>query len=326
MVKQYINKKSNVKNNKKLNNTEFITTRLREVNTLIAVELLSFIVGILTFGLAVFLQYPIPLDAADAAQDIDFNKIFSISILIGIVFAYITDRIIGMLYRRNYNKKLDVKLDEIVENINENVDLSRSHTIDVSNDLKHRSDCRYIGGKDDGLEYLATCLGKAKKVYNTFISYGLRDVEIEPLLFSDNALDSISKAFLDMLKRENTLVSNLVTIDAVKFPQKINDKIKDAKDGEINGSHLVGILKENIPIINFTILEYSDKAEDKEVIFGWGHHKHDWTGSTFSSGDPHVINMFMYHYKCLSKTSLCHWTSDIEQNLSEVKFKMRKKH
>ena len=88
--------------------------------------------------------------------------------------------------------------------------------------------------------------------------------------------------------------------------------IKKEEPDAIKGTHLIGIIETPFPIMNFTIIEYSDKKEDREVIFGWGHHKDDWTGSTYTSGDPHIVATFMSYFRCLTSKDLCKWSGDLD--------------
>ena len=60
--------------------------------------------------------------------------------------------------------------------------------------------------------------------------------------------------------------------------------------------------------------------KQKEVLFGWGHHEYDLTGSVFSSRDKQIIEMFENYWNILEEVSYQITSSDsqalIPQNVS----------
>jgi len=267
------------------------TPKFIDANRFAVMQGLSFLIGILVSAIIAFITW----------------------LISGLISAYIFDKILFMFSTFSRNEKFDSVLEDFKTTVVGEIRENRVLNDHFHRDLNRSFDCRYLGGKDDGLAYLMMSVGKAKKCYNTFVAYGVRDDEHDPLLFADQALEDMAECYLEMLKRPNTLVANLIYGPTTKFAKIINKKVKASKGDVIKGTHLTKVLKDEIPILNFTIIEYSDKKEDREVIFGWGHHKDDWTGSTFISGDPHLVSTFMSYYKCLSSKDLCDLSGDLDK-------------
>jgi len=231
--------------------------------------------------------------------------------VISLALMYVSEKIITLVK----NQKRDKMIQDLVSNTQ--IAVNREiKGVNVSIETLRREvdsviSCQYLGGKDDGLHYLRGRLPHAIKCYNTFVAYGVEPAQRNALLYSDGVIDDISEVFFEMLKGQNSVVSNIVSEDTRFFTDSLNEKIVGLQKNEIKGTHLFGVLKHKFPVLNFTVIEYSNKKEDREVIFGWGHHQDDWNGATFASSDMHMISSFMSYYKSISNHDLCDWHEDI---------------
>ena len=70
----------------------------------------------------------------------------------------------------------------------------------------------------------------------------------------------------------------------------------------------------DFPSINIVILEYSARADDREVLFGWGHHAHDQRGFAFSSTSPDLVDTFDRLFDSISGTC-----QDVDQQIGKLR-------
>lgn len=285
------------------------------------IELATFLAGIISF-FVYFIPNAFNSRGEFIVQFENFVDFISNGLILTIASMYFTERVVQFIRNRRRDeaiqrliKNSEIEITQKIEAVSPLFDGVHDRIEHMRQEIERSERVSYLGGKDDGLDVLRSRLKRAHKVYNTFVSYGVKNSQKDALLYSSFSTDDIASHFFEMLCKRNTVVVNIVSNDTLYFANDINEMVTGEYKDRVLGSHIVGVLKSNFPIVNFTVVEYSDRKEDREVIFGWGHHKDDWSGCTFSSTDQHMISTFMSYFKCLSSNDLCEWHDDANERL-----------
>ncbi len=216
----------------------------------------SFFVGLLTFLIFTL------------GGKLTLGAFVSILVIIGV------DKGAELLIRR----ERDQKLNENFEKLNKKLDIAS---------------CIYRGRASTALYYVLENLKRAHTVYNTYISCGVAHA----FSYDEEAIDALSKGYFDFLSKGGLWV-DVISDPSGKYYKEIlmgkdrNDVQRENRgiQADRKGAYIYNEFKSNFPSINFIILEYG--GGDREVFFGWGHHKSAPIGNVFSSTKDTIVSMF----------------------------------
>jgi len=190
----------------------------------------------------------------------------------------ITSSVIDALLQRRKQDDTYKKMQEIVEN---------------------RAEVRYVGQSHAVGEIIREAISGSTHVYNTFMNIG----ELSKLN-EDAERDVVSVYEMHLGGNIGKYWEDIVSANEVHnfrhlriFPNGRND----------HGNHKIHLLRSNMPIINFVIIENRNN-DYKEVFFGW---VNDGTNSSkiYRSENRNIVDMFWRNFEAMKK-----WKRGVEWN------------
>lgn len=153
----------------------------------------------------------------------------------------------------------------------------------------------------DAVERLAQRIVNAVEVKNTFVGY--QSGSSDAAAINKNAID----VYLEFFGGRGELWTDLVGFKELhgrRF-RSLYTSIRNKKIGRLSeASHVVRILRHNIPVLNFTIIYYTGYSPEREVIFGWLHGSSVHGRGLYRSTQPMVIDLFESYYDLLTSYNL----------------------
>jgi hypothetical protein len=228
---------------------------------------IGLIAGILFFLVSYFLNMfatnPTGLDAIGFAS---------------IAFALIIDRTFSAVERDADSKRSEDRHDEIMTRF----DMSRM-------DIESAFSAQYVGTADTALETVISKISLSHGVKNTYITVGVSD---GPLTTYHSKVVAAYDAFLS--SSQTCIWQDLVSVNEL-FDNRF---LLINPTGE-HGEHKIGVLRNNMPIINFILLSKRGDVFSSEIYFGWT--KNNLNSPIFHSMDSKLVRMFDDYFDMLWK-------------------------
>lgn len=156
-------------------------------------------------------------------------------------------------------------------------------TVSKSFNLRRVNADKFISG------YLAERMSNAVHVKNTFIGSGHPTNSIEAV---DPSILSLYHSFFQNKGKTWLDAISVNELSGPRFKQISNKGFK-------GGRHVLQLVRHNIPVLNFTIIEYDDDNYTKELIFGWQYSTTSNNRYLYHTTEPHLISLFEGYFEAL---------------------------
>jgi hypothetical protein len=177
----------------------------------------------------------------------------------------------------------NIEVDRQFENLRKYVDFTL---------LTGDQSTRYLGQLEEALDYIEEHATRAAHIYNTRVIITSRDNPQSnvDILHMDRIVDFVSRCVNNgVIWNEIISQNGMGRVSAVK---------KQIKAG---GKYFVYKMKQEFPITNFILFEYSNeqktRGQKNEVLFGFGYHKYDQNNEIFVSNDEKLWNFFYNFFR-----------------------------
>lgn len=198
-------------------------------------------------------------------------------LLLAIVVAFAADRVLFLMRELYEDYVKEVQYERTLSSLGQ-----------LETEVKLSSSVQYVGTPDISVKILENEIGAASIVKNTFVNIG----GISNPRSSYN--EKIRRIYETALSGEGTRVwKDIVSVNELFDPRytSISPKGKSAK------LH-IGVLKHNIPIINFTICEYQNQNRT-DVYFGWLYSNPSRSIRIYRTSEPKIVSMFNDYFDIL---------------------------
>ncbi len=187
--------------------------------------------------------------------------------------------------------------------IDEHANRMAHQTKAISDIVASTIDFRLVGDPDQGLLYLTERADSLASVDNTYLRF--IGSEYEDFRYDKDIYAKLSEKWKKHIE-DNKEWRDII---GTKIIEKVYDAVFWAQNGSHNNYH-VKTVDNNVPIINYMILEYKDSAK-KEVLFGWAAQKGK-RGSmlVFSSTYTAIVDYFSMNFEMMFSTAARPLTRD----------------
>ena len=204
---------------------------------------------------------------------------FSLGLIIGIVLLITGDRFIDVVR-----------------------DGERSAGIaEITRAIEQVIDCRYIGKYPEAWKYLITRLEYISCVKDVTVVYGIKQDLLDQFFYRQQSGFDPTGQIAEFVKKGGVWRE----IGSPNIKEAFIDKIVKEIGDDYNSRLFYAASREETPQMNFTVVEYKTRGEDnlqqRQVLFGWGHHKFDDLGHVFSSTNPFLVDTFDRLFTALSE-------------------------
>jgi hypothetical protein len=169
--------------------------------------------------------------------------------------------------------------------------------VDLLRPVIRRVECSHIGTYREAYTYFRSRLAYAETIKDVTIMHGVRSQEKDLFFWNSTHMVDMKSAIIEWVNTgkiyRGIFSKNILDVFERDFPvSKDNRNLLVIQ--ETSG---------DLPALNFCILEYSPREDDREVLFGWGHHAHDERGHVFSSMSPQLVDTFDRLFSSLSESA-----------------------
>lgn len=244
-------------------------------------------------------------------QNIDF---YQKALFYSILLLIFTDRFASFIIRMARTRELHNTLSGIDKDIVEAFNKVDDKLSDLDKSVHGTANCICIGNSWEAIDYLKRRIGYAQEVKDTFIIHGIDEHEMTQFLREVH--QKLEPEISDFIANKEKLWINIYEESTFNVMEEFHGKIYDVS--KKNNNYHVRTVKATVPIVNVTILEYSRLKSDREVLFGWGHHKNDRVGIVFSSKNDIIIDAFDRYFASIMSESVTPKIANKQGNTKDV--------
>jgi hypothetical protein len=255
------------------------------------------VIGILISGLLMVGPFVIDIIPYISTNADDAHKLWPLltkglaGAMAGIIALMITNMLNQLIQQRAIKRQMrSIKTDLFIEQDK------------LDNKLHNVATSILLGKASEAAGYVFARLERAISVRNTFVAYGIGEDEMLFSIYSKHTLEQLNDAMKEFLGSGRKWYD--IFSEQVLYSKKLGISDASVKLKETYGDcYKMRCIREPFPIVNFIIIEYGHRMNEREVLFGWGHHKYDPEGYVFSSRNPEIIATFECYWRSLEEES-----------------------
>lgn len=180
--------------------------------------------------------------------------------------------------------------------------------------IEAKAECIFVGHVSTAAGGFRARVQNAERVRNTFVSFGLSDEDGEFRQYTSGLTHRQRMEIVDSVVKQKKPWTDIFSEEVLRKEEEPREEkggislrtlVADKQKKE--PTYEARFLSESYPIINCSLIDFG-KDGKSEVLFGWGFHPRERSGSVYSSKDPYLYRLFDRYWQTLKDDSSPVWS------------------